>query len=270
MNKVAIIDADSLLYFEMGKDTLEEAIQGIDSRLIEILHQTDSDSIIGFLTKGKCFRYDVAKSKPYKHNRPGASKPPIFYALKAYIQQPPWNFKTFDGLEADDLVGLARTWHLEKGFATECTICSPDKDVLKQLPGKHYNYQKAEFHETSKEEAEAFLWKQVLMGDSTDGIPGIPGLGIKTADAIIDNMPDVLSYAQVVLNKYIEKFKLDEGIRRFAETFSLVRMHTDIDIASFDVPALNSIGEDFFETVPFKPVGVADEVNGFREEDEWE
>ncbi len=247
MSNIAIIDADSLLYFEMGKPTLEEAIQGIDNRILEILNKTNSDRYIGFLTKGRCFRYDIAKSKPYKYNRPGTPKPPIFYALKAYIQQSPWNFKSFDGLEADDLVGMARTWHMSRDYADSYTICSPDKDVLKQLPGKHYNFQKAEFHETTQEEADAFLWKQVLMGDSTDGIPGIPGLGPKTADAIIDNMPSVLSYHQVVLSQYLAKFKLDEGVQRFYETFKLVRMHTDINVAAMDVPRALSLEDNFFE-----------------------
>ena len=85
-------------------------------------------------------------------------------------------------------------------------VCSPDKDVLKQVPGSHYNYQKMEWVHTSDEDAEAFLWKQTLMGDSTDGIPGIPGLGPKTADKLIDEMPDVHTYAGIVIEKYIEKF----------------------------------------------------------------
>ena len=236
--KIALIDADSLLYFEMGKDTLEEAIEGLHNRIEEILVQTGCEKYIGYLTRGKCFRYDIAKSKPYKHNRKHGTKPPIYYALDAYIQQPPLNFKSFAGLEADDLVGMAR-----HKLDEDCVICSPDKDVLCQLPGKHYNYQKAEFHETSDEEAIAFLWKQVLMGDSTDGIPGIPGLGPKTADAIIDNMPSQLSYHQVVLSQYLAKFRLDEGVSRFYETFKLVRMHTDIDIAIADV---GELPEDLF------------------------
>lgn len=262
MSKIAIIDADSLLYFEMGKDTLEEAIQGIDNRILEILHKTNSDRYIGFLTKGRCFRYEIAKTKPYKFNRPGTPKPPIFYALKAYIQQEPWNFKSFDGLEADDLVGIARTWHMAEDFADDYVICSPDKDVLRQLPGKHYNYQKAEFHETTEQEANAFLWKQVLMGDSTDGIPGIPGLGPKTADAIIDNMPSQLSYHQVVLSQYLAKFKLDEGVQRFYETFKLVRMHTDMNIAAMDTPGILCLEDSFFEGHPAVLIGKA--------EDSWE
>ena len=81
------------------------------------------------------------------------------------------------------------------------------------------------------------------MGDSTDGIPGIPGLGPKTADAIIDNMPkSKLSYHEVVLSHYIAKFKLQEGVKRFAETFQLVYILKNkedlsedrIDVFSYD------------------------------------
>lgn len=255
--KVALIDADSLLYFEMGKDTLEEAIEGLNNRIQEILIKTESDHYIGYLTRGKCFRYDIAKSKPYKYNRKHGSKPPIYYALDAYIQQDPWNFRSFAGLEADDLVGIARHI-LDDG----CVICSPDKDVLQQLRGKHYNYQKGEFHETRDDQARDFLWKQVLMGDSTDGIPGIPGLGPKTADAIINNKPDVLSHHQVVLSQYLAKFKLDEGISRFYETFKLVRMHTNIDVAEKDV---GEIPEHLFMPTPTPEL-----ITVVNEDDSWE
>ena len=69
MSKIVVIDADSLLYFEMGRDTLEEAIQGIDQRIEQIILETGAESYIGYLTLGRCFRYDIAKSKPYKYNR---------------------------------------------------------------------------------------------------------------------------------------------------------------------------------------------------------
>ena len=119
------------------------------------------------------------------------------------------------------MVGIAKDYFTSQG--RKAIISSPDKDVLQQIRGKHYNYQKAEFVETNSHQAEKFLWKQVLMGDSTDGIPGIPGLGPKTADAIIDNMPkSKLSYHEVVLSQYMAKFDLPEAIDRFAETFKLV------------------------------------------------
>ena len=51
----ALIDADSLIYFEMNKPTLEEAIAGIDDRIVNILKETKANDFAGFLTVGRCF-----------------------------------------------------------------------------------------------------------------------------------------------------------------------------------------------------------------------
>ena len=86
----------------------------------------------------------------------------------------------------------------------------------------HYNYRTAEFLHTTTEEANKFLWKQVLMGDSVDGIPGLPGVGEKTADNWLkDRTKDFEGFA---IKKYVEKFGMTEGIRKFYETFNLVYM----------------------------------------------
>jgi len=220
--KVALIDADSLLYYEMGKDTLEEAIEGINSRIQTILEETGAHKYAGFLTIGKCFRYAVAETRPYKYNRKLSSKPPIFYALKEYLQQDPHNFTCVSKLEADDCVSVYATVISErKGQAY--VVCSPDKDVLKQVPGKHFNYQKMEWVNTSEQDAKKFLWMQTLMGDSTDGIPGIPGMGPKTSEKIIKNVKKV-EYYQETLKIYVEKFGVKDGICKFTETFNLVYM----------------------------------------------
>ena len=220
--KVALIDADSLLYYEMGKPTLEEAIEGIDGRIQTILNETGAHKYAGFLTIGKCFRYNVAKTKPYKYNRKLSSKPPIFYALKEYLQQGPHNFTHVPRLEADDCVSVYSTI-IAESKGQSYAICSPDKDVLKQVPGRHFNFQKMEWINTSEEDANKFLWMQTLMGDSTDGIPGIPGMGPKTSEKII-NETKYVDYYQQVLRIYIEKFGIKDGICKFTETFNLVYM----------------------------------------------
>ena len=61
----------------------------------------------------------------------------------------------------------------------------------------------------------------MLMGDSTDGIPGIPKVGEKTADKLLNNI-QLQEMPQFVLEKYIEMFGIQEGISKFAETFTLV------------------------------------------------
>jgi len=211
----ALIDGDSLIYYEMGKPTLEEALSSLDGRLYQMFEETKATKYAGFLTQGKCFRYKVAKAKPYKGNRKHGDKPIIFPAIREYLKQK-WNFKSVPQLEADDLVSV---YHTDPFGST--VICSPDKDVLYQNRGIHYNYGKAESIVVDEVQATTFLWKQVLMGDSTDGIPGLPKVGPKTADLWLkgigrEEMP------KFVLDKYIEKFGNHLGILRFVETFRLI------------------------------------------------
>ena len=213
--KIALIDGDSLIYYEMNKPTLEEALESLDARLEQMFEQVEATEYAGFLTAGKCFRYAAAKTKPYKGNRKYGDKPYIFPAIKEYLRQH-WGFTSIPELEADDLVSI----HHTDPFGST-VICSPDKDVLYQNRGIHYNYGKAEIVTVDEVESIRFLWKQMLMGDSTDGIQGIPKVGPKTADTWLkdvgrDEMPSF------VLEKYIEKFGYAAGISKFAETFKLI------------------------------------------------
>ena len=210
--KIALIDGDSLIYYEMGKPILEEALESLDGRLHQMFEQVEATKYAGFLTSGRCFRYTAAKTKPYKGNRKHGDKPIIFPAIKEYLRQE-WGFTSVPELEADDLVSI---YHGEN-----TVICSPDKDVLYQNKGEHYNYGKAETVVIDKSESIRFLWKQMLMGDSTDGIQGIPKVGPKTADTWLESLP-TNEMPAFVLNKYIEKFGIHEGMCNFAETFRLI------------------------------------------------
>lgn len=209
---ICLIDADSLMYYEMNKPTLEEAIYGIDERISNMLNQCNTSQYVGFLTSGRCFRYEVCST--YKHSRKGNPKPPVFYALREYLKQR-YGFWGVPELEADDLVS-----YYSYTDRRSTIVCSPDKDVLFQCIGMHYNYQKAEFWHTTPDGALKFLWKQVLMGDSTDNITGIPGVGDKTStNWLKDRTKDYEAFA---LKKYVEKFGMIEGIMKFHETFRLV------------------------------------------------
>jgi DNA polymerase-1 len=227
---IALIDGDSLIYYEAFKkdsegnpQSLEDAQLGINKRLSYLLEKVGTDRYVGWLTGSKNFRYKVAKSKGYKSSRP-VEKPELLTQLKQYMQEV-LHFVIQDGLEADDMVVY---WH--KQMEEETTICSPDKDVFKQTRGVHYNYrwsktEMGKFVTTSSEDAELFLWQQVLMGDSTDDIPGLPKVGEKTAQKMLsENSSLEKHYSTVALEAYIAKFGIAEGVSRFAETFKLVYM----------------------------------------------
>jgi len=218
---ICLIDADSLLYYEMDKPTYEEAIYGLDKRIEHILSECNTTLCDGYFTSGRCFRYGVEPD--YKGNRKGKPKPPIFHAMKEYLTQK-YGFWSVKELEADDLVS-----YYSYSDNRSTIVCSPDKDVLGQCIGMHYNYQKAEFWHTTPEEANKFLWKQVLMGDSTDNIKGIPGVGDKTATNWLKNRKN--DFEGFAMKQYVEKFGMVEGLMEFHKNFRLVYLlKTQADI----------------------------------------
>jgi len=78
-------------------------------------------------------------------------------------------------LEADDAMGIYATEHPGN------IVVSPDKD-MRQIPGKLYNLD--EQFTVTKESGAAWHLSQCLSGDQTDGYGGVPGIGVKRADAL--------------------------------------------------------------------------------------
>ena len=64
------------------------------------------------------------------------------------------------------------------------TIITTDKD-LNMLRGKRYNFVKKEFNYVTEEQAMRFFYTQLLTGDRTDNIQGIPGIGPKKAEKML-------------------------------------------------------------------------------------
>ena len=119
-----------------------------------------------------------------------------------------------EDMEADDLL---RIWHGEiEAEGNLPIICSIDKDLL-TIPGTHYRFPKekngnsgwnSKWNDNSlimvqtPWEANLFYYKQILMGDSTDSIPGLPGIGPKRAEAIIANCKSVEQLQYIVSHAY--------------------------------------------------------------------
>lgn len=234
-DRIALIDADSMLYYCMGEETYEAAKIKLDMFMFNLLSTCETPYYAAFITPHKTFRNKVGFVKPYKGNRDGKKTPAMFYGLKAYAVQE-WNFYEIEGLEADDCVALYRS--------KNSVICSPDKDVIKQVPGKHYNYQKNEWIDTSREDAWRFLWVQCAAGDSVDQIPGIPGIGEVKAGKALDEVA-LSDYPLRTLQLYIEKSgcKIKESVDRFKETLDLVyimKEHSDLERYGLELPALTT------------------------------
>jgi DNA polymerase-1 len=193
----ALIDADIVAY--RVACTLEEddaqdfAYARTEDLVDQILVNTEATEFRLFLTGKDNFRYKIYPE--YKAHRP-KEKPVWLEAIREYLKAT-FNAEVIDGQEADDALGINQT--------EETVICSIDKDLL-MIPGRHYNFVKDEYMEVSKEAAIKHFYMQCLQGDRADNIKGIPGIGVKKAEKLLDG----LVTEQELFNKVREAYSNDE------------------------------------------------------------
>lgn len=87
-------------------------------------------------------------------------------------------------LEGDDVLGIMATGSEIVGGPGNKVIVSIDKD-MKTLPCTYFNYDDKKFLAFSEPEADYNHLIQTLTGDTADGYPGCPGIGIKTAEKLL-------------------------------------------------------------------------------------
>lgn len=181
----ALIDGDIIRYsvgFAAEDDPIEYCLHSVKLLLQSIIKESGADSYRLFLTGSGNFREKVAVTKPYKGNRDPLNKPVHYAAIKEYLVKH-WDAEVVEGYEADDAMGIEQC-RLNQGSEYKTIICSLDKD-MKMIPGLHYNWRKNETFSINSSEALLNFYKQLLTGDSTDNIQGIPKVGPKTAEKIL-------------------------------------------------------------------------------------
>lgn len=238
--KILLLDADSLIYICSCKDTLPECIEEFDKRFKGILKATEVTSYLGFITLPQNFRYTIADG--YKANRSSSKAPKWLKALKEYTKEE-YGFYGIQGLEADDLVGLAKT-HFNN-LNIESVIGAIDKDVLKQIPGIHFNYQLDKdtldfkgWVTTTGKEALEFLFLQSITGDSVDGIKGLSGYGPVKTLAYLNSKEcvDFEDYFSACIVKYSEVYKnYIFGFKEFSKQFRLIYILRTSDDLLFEL-----------------------------------
>jgi DNA polymerase-1 len=190
-----IIDWDGDFYTWHAK--LTDAQEVFEQLLGKFIKNYD-DYIIA-LSDTKNFRYDVYPT--YKSNRKATRRPLLLQPMRDWVLK---EYKTYlrPGLEADDVLGILST--SEVIFPGIRSIVSIDKD-MKTIPGRFYNTGTGELMEISEEEADYWHLYQTLIGDTTDGYPGCPGIGPKKAEKLLQDSP---TWETVV--KAFEKVGLSE------------------------------------------------------------
>lgn len=259
---VALCDADVLAH-EIGwssefrdKETgeavlfdFERAAELLDDKIKLIKLETGSDKAILFISDNEWlakkqkrefipnYRYEVAKTKPYKGTRVNP-KPFHFYNLLAYMLGNYEVVVSKDGYEADDEISIHQYSHWSNG-QMDTIICSRDKD-LRICPGKHYSWECGNqgsigpievdrlgflkrYEEASKTLGYglAFFFYQMLVGDPVDNISGLPGCGDVYARNLLEGFTTEEDLYQRVKQAYKDKLGPDAK-RHFIEQSRLL------------------------------------------------
>lgn len=150
------------------------------------------------------YRDAIAKTKGYKANRADTPKPQHYLFVRALVLEMGAELTT--GIEADDALGIHMTQH------PDWVICTIDKD-LNMIPGRHYDWNKKIKYMVPEAEAQRWFLRQLLTGDTTDNIPGLPGMGEVKANKILDPLRgNVGGMWKAVLAEYNKgPFKFKDG-----------------------------------------------------------
>lgn len=222
--KALAVDADIVAYrcaAVCDNDQDAELYRILDEFLFNIVRNTQVTKLILCISDKRNFRYDVAKTQDYKGNRKSIVRPSRLSDAKEYLIEQ-YNALIVKNFEADDIIASAMT-------NPEIAHAGIDKDI-KQVPGWHYNFVKNTWDHVTEEEAMLLLYRQVCTGDTSDNIPGLKGVGPKTAEKWVYD-PDIAK--DQALELYADKLIgwTEAQVKEyFSEQESLIELVTTLAI----------------------------------------
>ena len=215
------------------------AVYGFCTMLMKLLEDTDADHIaVLFDTSRKTFRSDLYPE--YKAHRPPPPEElvPQFDLIREAVRAFNLPCIELEGYEADDLIATYAKQAAAEG--AQVTVVSSDKDLM-QLVDDHISMlDPIKLQTLGREAVEAkfgvppdkVVDVQALAGDSTDNVPGVPGIGIKTAAQLILEYGDL----ETLLGKAdgIKQKKRRENLLEYADqariSQQLVRLAQDVPV----------------------------------------
>ena len=214
------------------------AVYGFISMLMKLLDETDADHVaVIFDKKRRTFRNDIFPD--YKANRPDLPEEliPQFELVRDAVIALNLAPVDMDGFEADDLI--ATYARLARDAGAEVTIVSSDKDLMQLVgPGivmqdtmKNRAIGPEQVREKFGVGPEKVVDVQALAGDSSDNVPGVAGIGIKTAAELIREYGDLDN-----LLAHAGEIKQPKRRQNLIEQADVARMSRTLVTLKDDVP----------------------------------
>ena len=270
MSKIVIIDGNSLLfraYFATAYPGVEimrsqdgtptNAIFAFSNMINKILSSLkEGESIFVAFDAGKHnFRHDQLET--YKANRKPAPEDLVkqFPIVREFLKA--LNIYQFEevGFEGDDIAGTVARLAEKEGY--NVNLYTSDRDFLQLVTDKiHVNIIRKGLSDvvemTPELVKETFGFEPLkiidykgLRGDSSDNLPGIPGVGEKTAVKLIEEYGDfdnIIAHADEIKGKLGETIKANQEMGRISRDLAIIQ--TDIELP-FDIKDTEYQGYDF-------------------------
>ena len=261
---LVLIDGTAYLYrayhalppLKNSKGENTGAIHGFLNALNKIIEDFNPKHIgLVFDAKGKNFRHDIYSE--YKANRSSMPEElveqiPKLYELLSLMGYPPI---IIDGVEADDVIGT-----LSKKFKNirEVKIFSGDKDFAQLVDKKTsiinpINLDIVDQKAVKKKfgvEPKNIIDYLALVGDKSDNIPGVPGVGNKTASRLINqygNVEKIIEQKDLITGKVGEALKSNLNQLILSKTLATIKLDVDTSIELKDLIKLESNKKDLIK-----------------------
>ena len=252
MKKIILVDGNNLLFrsfyatayqgviMKNSKGFPTNALYGFINMMNKIISEEKPNYILVAFDKGKTFRHD--KYKDYKAGR--AAMPDElklqFPKAKEVLDTMGIKYFEIDNYEADDIIGtLSKVVDEEDEFIG--TIISSDKDLLQLISDEidvkllkqsgHIMMDKNEFRKTYGVDPIRMIDLKALMGDSSDNIPGVKGIGEKTAINLLTkygSLDGVYENIDSITGKTKEKLELDK--ENAYKSFDLATIYREVPL----------------------------------------
>ena len=273
MKNLFLIDGSGLIFrafyalppLTNPEGTPINAVLGYCNMIINIVDTFKPDQlIVVFDTKRKTFRNDIYKS--YKSNRVELPEEliPQFTIIREATKALDLPQIEMDGYEADDIIATYASKAEKQGIAV--TIISSDKDLMQLVNKKTKMYDSMrknyigtnEVKEKFGVDPSKVVDVQALAGDSVDNIPGVSGIGIKTAAELINtfgNLNNLFSQVDKIKQPKRKQALIDEQDNALISK-KLATLKKDVPIKSYTFQLFKGInqkkGLEFFEKHGFK------------------
>ena len=234
--KLALIDGSAYIFraffalppMTRADGTPVNAVFGFTSMVLKLLDDLQPDHVIVVLDQAReTFRNEIYPDYKANRNAPPEELKPQFPLIRTAAEALNLAVAEAPGFEADDLIATYARAAIAQDL--DVVIVSSDKDLMQLVkprvdmldPMKQKRIGAPEVLEKFGVGPERVVDVQALAGDSTDNVPGVPGIGIKTAAELINSFGDL----DTLLDRAgeIKQPKRRESLLTFAEQARLSR-----------------------------------------------